>query len=82
MKMTAEISMYPLRDACIPPIDDFIARLNAVPGLVVVTGATSTRVTGDFELVADALREAMRQSHAAHGRAVFVTKFIPGYAPE
>lgn len=82
MHMTAEISMYPLKDAYIPPIDAFIARLAAVPGLVVVTTATATRVTGEFGLVADTLRDAMRESHDEHGQAVFVTKFIPGLAAD
>jgi hypothetical protein len=82
MKLTAEISMYPLKDEYISPIDAFIARLAAVPGLVVVTTATATRVTGEFALVADTLRDAMRESHDVHGRAVFVTKFIPGFAPD
>ncbi len=81
MKMTVEISMYPIRDDYLPPIKAFIAALNAVPGLEVETTATSTRLFGDYEKVMDALRDTMAASQAAFGTSVFVTKFIPGYNP-
>lgn len=82
MKMTVEISMYPVRDAYLPPIKAYIAALNAVPGLEVVTTPTSTRVIGDYGAVMDALRDTMAASYAEFGTSVFVTKFLPGYVAE
>ncbi len=79
MKMTVEISMYPVREDYIPPIDAFIAALNAYPDLEVETTPTSTRVLGDYARVMAVLTEAMEESQRSFGTSVFVTKFIPGY---
>lgn len=79
MITTVEISMYPLDEDFIPPIDAFIAALHENTSLRVTVGPTSTVMTGDHDLVMDTLRLAMAASHARFGKAVFVTKFIPGY---
>lgn len=81
MKITVDISMYPLRDEYLAPIDDFIATLHQYPDLLVTTNATATQIRGDYVAVMDALKEAMAWSHEKFGAAVFVTKFIPGYDP-
>ena len=59
MKVTLEISMYPLKDAYIPAIDDFIAALNGPDGLAVQTTATSTIVHGEYSQVMTLLGEAI-----------------------
>ncbi|MCA8967375.1 MAG: hypothetical protein H6977_09375 [Gammaproteobacteria bacterium] len=82
MMMTCEISMYPVRDEYLPPIKDFIARLNAAGDVEVTTSATSTCLVGEYGRIMDLLREAMAASQAEFGTAVFVTKFIPGYVPD
>jgi uncharacterized protein YqgV (UPF0045/DUF77 family) len=82
MKITLEISMYPLKDEYIPAIDDFIAALNAVDGLKVETSATSTLVLGDYEPVMKMLGDAIAQSYERYGVSVFVAKIIPGYDPQ
>jgi uncharacterized protein YqgV (UPF0045/DUF77 family) len=79
MRITVEISMYPLRDDYIPPIDAFIAKLHEFTGLVVTTDATATQLTGNYDVVMAALTSAIAWSYATAGKAVFVTKFIPGY---
>ncbi|MEH6551346.1 MAG: YkoF family thiamine/hydroxymethylpyrimidine-binding protein [Pseudomonadales bacterium] len=76
MKLTVEISMYPLADNYIPAIDDFIERLNQQDGLTVITTATCTQVNGDYDLVFGLIQQAIKHSYAEFGRAVFVTKFI------
>lgn len=79
MNMTVEISMYPVRDDYLPPIDDFIARLNSYPDLEVETTPTATRVLGEYGHVMRVLTETMAQSYETYGTSVFVTKFLPGY---
>lgn len=79
MMMTVEISMYPVREDYLPPIDAFIASLNAYPDLEVETTPTATRVLGEYGHVMDVLRETMEQSYEQFGTSVFVTKFLPGY---
>jgi uncharacterized protein YqgV (UPF0045/DUF77 family) len=82
MKITAEISMYPLRDDFIPPIDAVIEKLNSYAGMQVKTFTTATTMIGDYDIVMDALKETLAWSYEQFGTAVFVTKLIPGYDPE
>jgi uncharacterized protein YqgV (UPF0045/DUF77 family) len=79
MKLTVEISMYPIRDDYLPPIKAFIAKLNDYPELTVDTTPTATRILGDYGPLMDMLRDAMAASYEQFGTSVFVTKFIPGY---
>ena len=81
MKLMLDISMYPLRDDFIPPIDAVIEKLNSYPGVEVNPHATATTVLGDYNLVMDILRETLAWSHERFGKAVFVARLIPGYEP-
>jgi uncharacterized protein YqgV (UPF0045/DUF77 family) len=74
-----DISMYPLHDDYIPPIDGVIAKLNSYDDVKVNTFATATTVLGDYDRVMDILRETLAWSHARFGKAVFVARLIPGY---
>ena len=78
MKLSVEISMYPLKDEYIPAIKDFIERLNQQPQLRVITNTMSTQVFGDYDLLMDILKTEMRASCEQFGRAIFVCKFIDG----
>lgn len=79
MKMTVEISMYPVRDDYLPPIKAFIAAMNAHNGLEIETTPTATRVIGEYEDVMSMLKDTMAASYREFGTSVFVTKFLPGY---
>lgn len=78
MKLSVEISMYPLKEAFIPAIQDFIDRLNTHPALEVLTNTMSTQVFGDYDVVMDVLKKEIRLSYQQFGRAIFVCKFIDG----
>jgi uncharacterized protein YqgV (UPF0045/DUF77 family) len=78
MRTAVEISLYPLDADYVPPIKDFIDRLNAHPGLSVVTNAMSTQIAGEHELVFAVLAEETRRTFAADRRAVFVMKVLGG----
>jgi len=78
MKLSVEISMYPLADDFIPPIKAVIAAFNRYPGLEVITSATSTQLFGEYDVVMDALKAELKASYEQYGRAVFVAKFING----
>ncbi len=75
MKISVEISYYPLNEQYIAPIKAFIASLNANPRLVVKTNTMATQVFGDFDEVMDTLRESMRKSFELP-HSVFVMKVI------
>jgi uncharacterized protein YqgV (UPF0045/DUF77 family) len=78
MHVAVEMSLYPLTGEFIPPILDFIERLKAHPGLSVATNSMSTQVSGDYELVFDALRAEIRTSLSERHRAVLVMKVLGG----
>jgi len=78
MRIAVDISLYPLDKDYIPPIQDFIDRLNRHEGLQVVTNAMSTQVAGEHERVFAALEAETRTSFATGGRAVFVMKVLGG----
>ncbi|MFC3033517.1 YkoF family thiamine/hydroxymethylpyrimidine-binding protein [Pseudoalteromonas fenneropenaei] len=78
MKLSVEISKYPLHSDYIPFIKDFIDRLNQHQGLTVVTNTMSTQVFGDYDLVMQVVSAEIKRSHQTFGKAVFVCKFIGG----
>lgn len=78
MKITAEISLYPLNEAYIDAIDAFIATLHAQQALRIATSATSTQVSGDQHAVFSAVQQGLEASYEKFGAQVLVCKFIPG----
>jgi len=77
MDIAVEISMYPLTETYLAPIQHFIDALRANEHLQVATNTMSTQVYGEYDAVWAALHKAMRESMEAGPRAVFVTKFLP-----
>lgn len=72
--VSAQISLYPLRQASIgPPIRHAVRQLRE-RGLNVRVGEMSTLVWGDESAVFDALREAFHQA-AEHGDVVMNVTF-------
>ncbi|MGK0296537.1 MAG: hypothetical protein ACI9XC_000126 [Gammaproteobacteria bacterium] len=82
MKITAEISMYPLHQEFLIPIKAVINKLNSFEGIQVRTFTTATTLIGDYDIVMNAIKETLAWSYEKHGTAVFVTKLIPGYDPD
>lgn len=76
MKVSLEISMYPLADEFIPAIETFIKSLQGNDELEVVTNTMSTQVFGEFEAVMSALREGLREAWQEPGKSVFAMKII------
>jgi len=69
-----EISLYPLAADYTAPIKAFLERLNAAPGLKVVTTSLSTQVFGPYDAVFEVLGREMRAALGAAERAVFILK--------
>jgi uncharacterized protein YqgV (UPF0045/DUF77 family) len=80
MDIGVEISLYPLEADFVPPIHEFLARLNAHPQLRVVTNSMSTQLFGPYDEVLEVLRQELRPSFeqlAERSRkAVFVLKVL------
>jgi uncharacterized protein YqgV (UPF0045/DUF77 family) len=78
MQLLVDISLYPLAEQFIAPIQDFIDRLNTYPNLSIKTYATNTLVKGNYREVMQTLTKEMEQTHNEVGQAIFVCKFLNG----
>lgn len=75
MNASVEISYYPLNVEYIPPIKNFIERMNEYQELRVRTNGMSSQVFGEFTEVMQALtREIEKSFELPH--SVFVMKII------
>jgi len=77
MKLTAEMSLYPIQEDYIPVIQGFIDTVRSHTDLEVVSNAMSTQVCGDYARVFEVVSEALEASTRAFGKQVLVVKFIP-----
>lgn len=78
MKLTVEISKYPLTDDYIEPIKGFIEELNKTANVKVLTNTLSTQMFGDYDDVMAALQRCIKWSFERYGKVVFVCKFLHG----
>lgn len=76
MKITVDISMYPLNADYVSPIKAFIRQLREFPGIEVITNQLSTQLMGEFADVSSALNACMESSMANSGRVVFVARYL------
>ncbi len=76
MKISLEVSMYPLDKNYIPPISNFIDHLNTFKTLTVKTNTMSTQVFGEFDDLMSAFQTALKKSFIDTDKVVVVTKFI------
>ncbi|TRY29442.1 YkoF family thiamine/hydroxymethylpyrimidine-binding protein [Aliiglaciecola sp. M165] len=78
MRLVVEISLYPLKEAYIGPIKDFIERINTYDRITAQTGSTSTVVSGEMNELMQILNKEMQATYAQVGQAIFVCKFLNG----
>ena len=76
MRITVELSLYPIADNFIPLIKDFIARLNTYTELEVVTNSTSTQIVGEHSYVFVILSKESAITFSSGAPCVFVLKLL------
>jgi len=81
MRVTVEMSLYPLAHAALDKILDFIEVVRADARLEVVVNQMSTQVRGELAVVLDVLRQALEQSFGAGGSQALVVKFLNADLP-
>jgi uncharacterized protein YqgV (UPF0045/DUF77 family) len=77
LKLTAELSLYPLQENYINVIDAFIAGARQHDGLTIITNAMSTQVCGDYDRVLALVGRELKTSYEKFGQQVLVCKLIP-----
>ena len=81
MLVAVDISLYPLNEDFIPPIDDVIDRLNSYASLDVSTNPMSTQIRGEYADVMEALRKEIQTSFENNPKAVFAIKILNNPLP-
>ena len=81
MRITAEMSLYPLHENFVADIRDFIDELNAQPGLEIVTNQLSTQVRGEFADVTGAINHCLKRTMTAGAHLVLVVKYLNADLP-
>lgn len=76
MKVAVDISLYPLADDFLPPIQDVIRRLNEHEGITVSTNPMSTQLRGDYDTVMPALNAEIRKTFEDVPKAVFAIRIL------
>ena len=77
MKLTAELSLYPLHENYVDIIRAFIETVNGRAGVSVITNAMSTQLRGDHDTVMALVGDALQTSYERYGKQVLVCKLIP-----
>lgn len=76
MRIAVDISLYPLDENFIPPIDDVIRRLKSHATVEVVTNMMSTQLRGEFDVVMDVLKQEIGTTFDDLPKAVFAIKIL------
>ena len=81
MKITLEITMYPLTDGYKEAVKDFLRRLNKFESIEVITNGVSTQVFGEYDDVMSAYTEALKPSLEGETAISVVFKIINSHLP-
>ncbi len=76
MLVRVDISLYPLNENFIPPIDDVIERFNQYDEIDVTTNSMSTQLQGDYAVVMGALNTELKTTFERLPKAVFAIKIL------
>jgi len=76
MKISIEISMYPLSENFGEPILNFIKKIKAHSALSVKTNSMSTQIFGEYQEVMSILQKEMEPVFAEELKTVMVMKII------
>lgn len=76
MRVAVDISLYPIADDFIPPIQDVIERLNTHAAIEVVTNPMSTQVRGEYDDVMTILNQEIKTTFEQCPKAVFAIKIL------
>ena len=76
MRISVDISLYPLTEQFVEPILTFIAKLENNPKLIVHRNTLSTQIFGEYRDVMDAMDSEIEAVFAQMPHSVFVLKVI------
>ena len=78
MPVSVDISLYPLKESFIPPIDDFISSLRRYKNIEVRVNNMSTQIFGDYDTVMDILKKEINRTFQSEINVVLNMKIVNG----
>lgn len=79
MKLSIELTMYPLKDNYLRVIEGFIDHLKDYKDIKIEVFPTCTVIMGEYESVMEVLSSSIKWSVNNKDKAVFISKFLPNY---
>lgn len=76
MKVAVDISLYPLNEDFIPPINDVIERLREHKDIEIWTNAMSTQIVGEYDVVMSVLHAEIGTTFEKNEKAIFAIKIL------
>ena len=76
MRITAELSLYPLAPDFVGHITDYIVELRREPGIEIVTNQMSTQLRGEYDAVMGAISRCTRTIMERVHPVVLVAKVL------
>ncbi len=78
MIVSVDISLYPLKESFIPPIDNFIASLKKYKDIEVRVNNMSTQIFGEYDIVMDILKKEINNTFHSEENVVLNIKVVNG----
>lgn len=76
MKISVELSMYPLNEGYKESITAFVKQLREYPNVVVETNGMSSHIYGDYEQVMDLIKKEAGPVFSGDQKVVMVMKMV------
>ena len=78
MLVSVDISLYPLKESFIPPVDNFIASLKKYKVVEVRVNNMSTQIFGEYDIVMDILKKEINNTFLSEENVVLNIKVVNG----
>ena len=78
MLVSVDISLYPLKESFIPPVDKFIASLKKYKDIEVRVNNMSTQIFGEYDIVMDILKKEINNTFLSEENVVLNIKVVNG----
>lgn len=78
MLVSVDISLYPLKESFIPPVDNFIASLKKYKDIEVRVNNMSTQIFGEYDIVMDILKKEINNTFLSEENVVLNIKVVNG----
>lgn len=76
MRVAVDISLYPLKEEFLAPIEDVIRRFNEHEAVEVETNAMSTQIRGEYDDVMQVLDREIKRTFEQVPKAVFAIRIL------